>query len=374
MAVGNQIGAEINLPADEIFQKVSFRISGDTEESGCRIFAELCRRQDNRHNHRGKLHQCGDTVISLKDATKAITGVLEGIFPVNVDKAYKVAKNESYTSTASNKTKISVAKPKVLIPRIPGTNCEYDSKRAFDRAGADAEIFIFKNYSPSAIQESIVQMSRLIDNSQIVMLPGGFSLGDEPEGSGKYIANVLSSPRIAESIMNLLKKRDGLMLGICNGFQALIKVGLVPYGDIRPMRDDSPTLTFNDIGRHQSRIVHTRIASNLSPWMHKVNVGDVISVAISHGEGKFVCSKDEMQALCASGQIATQYVNLAGDATYDINFNPNGSYNAVEGITSPDGRVLGKMGHNERHTANTFINVPGNFDSKIFESGVEYFK
>ena len=375
MAVGNQTGVEIKLPADELFQSKYLSVIVEIPE---KVDAEFL-----LSSIGGKIIgttteenyiKCGDTIISLKDATKAITGVLEGVFPVNVDKAYKVAKNESYISTASNKAKISVAKPKVLIPVFPGTNCEYDSKRAFDRAGADAEIFIFKNYSPSAIQESISQMSRLIDSSQIVMLPGGFSLGDEPEGSGKYIANVLSSPRIAESIMNLLKKRDGLMLGICNGFQALVKVGLVPYGDIRPMRDDSPTLTFNDIGRHQSRIVHTRIASNLSPWMHKVNVGDVISVAISHGEGKFVCSKEEMQALCAGGQIATQYVNLAGDATYDINFNPNGSYNAVEGITSPDGRVLGKMGHNERHTANTFINVPGNFDSKIFESGVEYFK
>ncbi|MEX1378072.1 MAG: phosphoribosylformylglycinamidine synthase [Eubacteriales bacterium] len=375
MAVGNQIGADIDMDSKELFQNKYLSVL--VEMPNAVDAAELIKDVDGKIIGRTtdeNFIQAGDVKILLSTATNAITSVLEDVFPVNADKAYKVAVNESYISKSNAKAKISAAKPKVLIPVFPGTNCEYDSKRAFDNAGAEAEIFIFKNYSPSVIQESIEQMAKLIDNSQIVMLPGGFSLGDEPEGSGKYIANVLSNGQIAESIMNLLKKRDGLMLGICNGFQALIKVGLVPYGDIRPMRDDSPTLTFNDIGRHQSRIVHTRVASSLSPWMSQVQVGDVISVAISHGEGKFVCSKEEMQAMSKNGQIATQYVNLRGDATYDINFNPNGSYNAVEGITSPDGRVLGKMGHNERYTKNTFINVPGNFDSKIFKSGVEYFK
>ena len=375
MAVGNQIGVELDIPADELF-----------EHKYLSVIMEIPKRVDASFllsSVNGKIIgktteenylKCGDISISLSNATNAITNVLEDVFPVNVDKGYRVAKNESYTSKSHQKPKVNIAKPKVLIPVFPGTNCEYDSKKAFQNAGADAEIFIFKNYNASVIQESIVQMARLIDKSQIVMIPGGFSLGDEPEGSGKYIANVLSNNYIADSIMNLLKKRDGLMLGICNGFQALVKVGLVPYGEIRPMKDDSPTLTFNDIGRHQSRIVHTKVASNLSPWMSKVNVGDVISVAISHGEGKFVCSKEELNLLSKNGQISTQYVNLAGDATYDINFNPNGSYNAIEGITSPDGRVLGKMGHNERFTSNTFVNVPGNFDSKIFVSGVDYFK
>jgi len=375
MAVGNQIGVDLDIAPDELFthkylsviveipkkvdasflmQSINGRIIGKTIDE--------------------KYLRCGDISIPLNDATKAITGVLEDVFPVNVDQAYKVAKNEIYTAKSAKKASISIAKPKVLIPVFPGTNCEYDSKRAFDAVGGDAEIFIFKNYNPSVIAESIEKMAQLIDNSQIVMIPGGFSLGDEPDGSGKYIANVLSNAQIADSIMNLLTKRDGLMLGICNGFQALIKVGLVPYGEIRPMKNDSPTLTFNNIGRHQSKIVHTRVASNISPWMNGVNTGDIVSVAISHGEGKFVCSKEEMQILSQNGQIATQYVNLDGNATYDINFNPNGSYNAVEGITSPDGRVLGKMGHNERSTKNTFINVEGNFDSKIFKSGIDYFK
>lgn len=375
MAVGNQIGVELDLSKEDLFDskylsvivEIPNKLDADfiLKSIGGKVIGQTIEE---------KYLRCGEVSLALTDATKAITGVLEDVFPVNVDMAYKVAKNETYNAKTIKKPSVFVAKPKVLIPVFPGTNCEYDSKRAFDAAGGNAEIFIFKNYSSSVIQESINKMAQLIDQSQIVMLPGGFSLGDEPEGSGKYIANVLSNAQVADSIMNLLKKRDGLMLGICNGFQALIKVGLVPYGEIRPMRDDSPTLTFNDVGRHQSRIVHTRVASNLSPWMSGVNTGDVISVAISHGEGKFVCSKDEMQNLSKNGQIATQYVNLNGDATYDINFNPNGSYNAVEGITSPDGRVLGKMGHNERSSKNTFINVDGEFDSKIFKSGVEYFK
>ena len=375
MALGNHIGIELNISSEELFNSnyLSVIIEIPKKSDAKSMLSSVNGRVIGKTTDETQL-KCGSISISINEAANAMTNVLEDIFPVNVDKSYKVASNENYISASVQKPKIKIAKPKVLIPVFPGTNCEYDSKRAFDSAGADSEIFIFKNYSPDAIQQSIDEMSKLIDKSQIVMIPGGFSLGDEPDGSGKYIANVLSNKRIADSIMNLLKNRDGLMLGICNGFQALIKVGLVPYGEIRPMADNSPTLTFNDIGRHQSRIVRTRIASDLSPWMSGVKTGDIISVAISHGEGKFVCSKSEMQLLSAKGQIATQYVNLSGNATYDINYNPNGSYNAVEGITSPDGRVLGKMGHNERYTSNTFINVDGNFDSKIFISGVEYFK
>ena len=245
---------------------------------------------------------------------------------------------------------------KTAVVVFPGSNCDLDVVNAV-RDTLQTEVLTVWHDS-----------SELPGNTDLVIFPGGFSYGD-------YLrcGAMASKSRIMDPIRK--HAENGLpLLGICNGFQALIKVGLVPYGEIRPMRDNSPTLTFNDIGRHQSRIVHTRVASNLSPWMSGVNTGDVISVAISHGEGKFVCSKEEMQTLSANGQIATQYVNLAGDATYDINFNPNGSYNAVEGITSPDGRVLGKMGHNERYTTNTFKNVEGNFDSKIFKSGVNYFK
>jgi len=375
MTLGNNIGAELTIADDDLFKKSYISVLVEIPEKvDAGFILKSIEGKIIGKTTEEPVIKCGSVNISLKTAGNAIISVLEDVFPINADKAYKTASNETYHAKAVKKAAVPIAKPKVLIPVFPGTNCEYDSKKAFEKAGADTEIFVFRNYNPDVIQQSIEQMANLINDSQIVMIPGGFSLGDEPEGSGKYIANVLSSNRIAESIMNLLKKRDGLMLGICNGFQALIKVGLVPYGEIRPMKNDSPTLTFNDIGRHQSRIVHTRVASNLSPWMSGVKTGDIVSVAISHGEGKFVCTKEEMESLASNGQITTQYVNLNGDATYDINYNPNGSYNAVEGITSPDGRVLGKMGHNERYTSNTFINVPGNYDSKIFESGVKYFK
>ncbi len=375
MALGNNIGAELSLETDDLFKSsyLSVLIEIPSKVDADFILKSVGGKIIGRTSESPYL-KCGSVTISLKNATAKITGVLEDVFPINADKAYKTAVNETYHAKTVKKAKVSIAKPRVLIPVFPGTNCEYDSQRAFEKAGGKTNIFIFKNYNSDVIHQSIDKMAELIDQSQIIMIPGGFSLGDEPEGSGKYIANVLSNSKIADSIMNLLANRDGLMLGICNGFQALIKVGLVPYGEIRPMKGDSPTLTFNDIGRHQSRIVRTRVSSSMSPWMSEVNVGDIISVPISHGEGKFVCSKDELKKLAENGQVASQYVNYDGNATYDINFNPNGSYNAIEGITSPDGRILGKMGHNERYTPNTFTNVPGNYDSKIFESGIKYFK
>jgi phosphoribosylformylglycinamidine synthase len=267
-----------------------------------------------------------------------------------------------------------VARPRVFIPVFPGTNTEYDTAAAFEKAGAVTDTLVIKNLLPEHIEETLAAMKKAITGAQILMLPGGFSAGDEPEGSAKFMCSTLRAPRIKDAVTDLLDNRDGLALGICNGFQALIKLGLVPYGDIREARSDSPTLTFNSIGRHQSRIVRTRAVSNLSPWMAGIEPGDVINVAISHGEGRFVITPEEYGILVANGQIAWQYVDMDGSPTYDIDCNPNGSMYAVEGITSPDGRVMGKMGHNERWSRNTFRNVPGDYDSGIFRSGVNYFK
>jgi phosphoribosylformylglycinamidine synthase len=233
---------------------------------------------------------------------------------------------------------------------------------------------VMKNLTPRDIEESVQVMKKKIDQSQIIMLPGGFSAGDEPEGSGKFIATVFRNPVLAEAVMELIKQRDGLVLGICNGFQALVKLGLLPYGEIRELDENSPTLTFNTIGRHASCLIQTKIVSSLSPWLAKTTPGDIHTIAISHGEGRFVASDAIIGELAANGQIATQYVDMDGRPTYDIRFNPNGSESAIEGITSRDGRIFGKMGHTERHTAHTFRNVPGEKDQHLFEAGVEYFK
>ena len=267
-----------------------------------------------------------------------------------------------------------IARPRVFIPVFPGTNCEYDSAKAFEKAGATAEIFVVKNLSGADIEYSLKHIADEISKSQIVMLPGGFSGGDEPDGSGKFIAAAFRNPYIKEAVNDLLKHRDGLMLGICNGFQALIKLGLVPYGEITDLTDECPTLTYNNIGRHASCLVNTKVASVKSPWMSCCEVGDIHRIAISHGEGKFVCSEQLYQKLAANGQIATRYVDDNGNPTYDIKYNPNGSVHAVEGIFSADGRVFGKMGHSERTGDSLYKNVPGNKNQPIFESGVKYFK
>jgi phosphoribosylformylglycinamidine synthase len=278
----------------------------------------------------------------------------------------------------ANKTphiaKNRIAKPVVFIPVFPGTNCEYDSRRAFEKAGAVCETMIFRNLSSNDIHESVGRMAELINKSNIVMIPGGFSAGDEPEGSGKFIATVFRNPDIAEAMTKLIETGDGLVLGICNGFQALIKLGLLPYGKIGPMEDDSPTLTFNTIGRHVSTMVRTRISSDKSPWMQLVNIGDIHTVPVSHGEGRFFADSRHLMSLFKNGQVATQYVDDNGNPTYDIRFNPNGSVGAIEGITSPDGRIFGKMAHSERIGEGLLVNVPGDKDQRIFESGVKYFK
>jgi phosphoribosylformylglycinamidine synthase len=262
----------------------------------------------------------------------------------------------------------------VIIPVFPGTNCEYDTARAFRAAGAHARTFVINNLTPSAVAESCEELVKAIDESQIIMLPGGFSGGDEPDGSAKFITAFFRAPAVTEAVRRLLNERDGLILGICNGFQALVKLGLVPYGDIVPMTDACPTLTFNTIGRHQSRLVRTRVASDLSPWLSKCEVGDIHTVAISHGEGRFVANDDVLAQMKAAGQIATQYVTADGVPTMDLSANPNGSLLAIEGITSPDGRVLGKMGYTERSGENLYKNVPGDKYQPLFEGGVDYFK
>ncbi|WP_080803913.1 phosphoribosylformylglycinamidine synthase [Arabiibacter massiliensis] len=267
----------------------------------------------------------------------------------------------------------TIARPRVVIPVFPGNNCEYDSARAFEQAGAVVDTFVINNLTPDKVAESTAELVRLINNSQIIMLPGGFSGGDEPDGSAKFITAFFRAPAVTEAVRDLLQNRDGLMLGICNGFQALVKLGLVPFGDIRPMDEDCPTLTFNNIGRHQSRLVRTRVASNLSPWLSRCEVGDVHTVPISHGEGRFVASNQLLAQMRDAGQIATQYVDASGVPSMDLDVNPNGSAWAIEGITSPDGRVLGKMGHSERRGAGLYQNVPGDLFQPLFEGGVGYF-
>ncbi|CEN85477.1 phosphoribosylformylglycinamidine synthase [[Clostridium] sordellii] len=301
--------------------------------------------------------------------------VLEPIFPTRIKSIKEKIETISFiTDTKGYKSGISLASPKVFIPTFPGTNCEYDSARIFEKSGAKTSIKVFKNLTDKDIESSIDSMVEEIKSSQIIMLPGGFSAGDEPDGSGKFIATVFRNPKIAEAVNEFLTKQDGLMLGICNGFQALIKLGLVPYGKIMDIDENCPTLTYNKIGRHQAKMVKTRISSNKSPWLYGTEVGDIHSIAISHGEGRFVADEKTLKQLIDNGQIATQYVDLEGNATYDIDFNPNGSTFAVEGITSIDGRILGKMGHSERIGNQVVKNIIGEKDQKIFESGVKYFK
>ena len=311
---------------------------------------------------------------------------LEKVFPttVGVDTTHKIenilykgvgvgAQGDPNKKTNSMQ-KLHIAKPKIFIPVFPGTNCEYDVAKAFIDAGGEPNIVVFKNLKENDIENSIIEMEKAIKEAQIIMIPGGFSAGDEPDGSGKFIATAFRNSRIKEAIHKHLNEQDGLILGICNGFQALIKLGLVPFGEIVEMNSNMPTLTYNEIARHQSKLVTTKVVSKLSPWFNKVDLGDEFVIPISHGEGRFVANDYVMQELIKNGQIATQYVDMEGNATYDINYNPNGSVYAVEGITSKDGRILGKMGHSERSYRGNILNVPGNMDQKLFESGIEYFK
>ena len=315
-----------------------------------------------------------DEKVCLKSLYSDYENVLEKVFPTNAAEAEGEITAYSYECENRAPSVIKCAKPKVLIPVFPGTNCEYDSAKAFARAGAEPEIFVINNLTSKGISDSVEQFARLAAESQIIFVPGGFSGGDEPDGSGKFITAFFRNGVIKEEVNKLLKVRGGLMCGICNGFQAIIKLGLVPYGEIIDTDANCPTLTFNSIGRHQSRIVRTRIASNMSPWLAKAKVGDVYNVPISHGEGRFLASDELIAKLASNGQIATQYVDLNGKPTSDILYNPNNSCAAIEGITSPDGHVFGKMGHSERFSDGLYKNVEGNYDMMMFESAVEFFK
>ncbi len=313
--------------------------------------------------------------VDLAELQEAWEGAIESVFPYRAEgeQVDVISFDVAEKGVSRPAPAVHVARPRVIIPVFPGTNCEYDTAHAFERAGAKADVFVINNLTPEAVAESTHELARRIRESQIVMIPGGFSGGDEPEGSAKFITAFFRAPEVTEAVRDLLQARDGLMLGICNGFQALVKLGLVPYGDIVPMDDTCPTLTFNTIGRHQSRLVRTRVASNLSPWLSKCSVGDVHNIAISHGEGRFVASPEMVAKLVAGGQVATQYVDESGVPGMSLDVNPNGSVLAIEGITSPDGRVLGKMGHTERSGAGLYKNVPGNAYQPLIEGGVAYF-
>ena len=315
-----------------------------------------------------------DEIIDLDALQQTYENVLENVYPCNIDHKNEAPQKFSFSAKEYPKPKLSVARPKVLIPVFPGTNCEYDTAKALLTAGADPEIFVINNLCAQSVADSVDTFAKKMRNSQIVFIPGGFSGGDEPDGSGKFITAFFRNPAIMEEVNQLLYNRDGLMAGICNGFQALVKLGLVPFGKIIDTDETCPTLTYNTIGRHQSRLVQTRIASNKSPWLMETQVDDIYTVPISHGEGRFLVSDSLAKKLAENGQIATQYVDLSGNPTADIRFNPNNSCFAIEGITSPDGRVLGKMGHSERIGNGLYKNIDGNFDMGMFRSAVKYFK
>lgn len=316
----------------------------------------------------------GTESVEAGDLLKAYENKLESVYTCNIPDMKTPVKNFSYTASSYASPTIKCAKPKVLIPAFPGTNCEFDSAKAILDAGAQPEIIVINNLTSSGIQQSVEKFSESLKDAQMIFIPGGFSGGDEPDGSGKFITAFFRNASIKEGVTELLEKRDGLMCGICNGFQALIKLGLVPYGKIIDTDENCPTLTFNTIARHQSRIVRTRIASNKSPWLSLMNTGDIVNVPISHGEGRFIASDELIEKLALNGQIATQYVDFDGQASKDVRFNPNGSVYAVEGITSPDGRVFGKMGHSERIGDGLYKNVEGNYNIRMFEAAVKYFK
>ena len=314
-----------------------------------------------------------NVVLDLEELIKLWEEPLEKVFPTRVEQKGE-ARNILSQKTPTITRKLPITRPHVFIPVFPGTNCEYDSAKAFEDAGAKVSTVVFKNLKPQDIQDSIELFAKEIEKAQIIMFPGGFSSGDEPDGSGKFISSIFRNPKLKDLIHKHLYEKDGLMLGICNGFQALVKLGLLPYGEIREMDDTMPTLTFNTISRHQSKMVNTKVVSKMSPWFSEVELGEEFTVPISHGEGRFIVSKELEEQLIANGQIATQYVDFNGNATYDIDFNPNGSIDAIEGITSPDGRILGKMGHSERCYRDILKNMPGKKDQKIFEAGVNYYR
>ena len=373
MAFGNCLGAELTCQdagalsapafADIVMEvKASMKdtLTGKYEMLGCVI-------------KEPEIRVSGE-VISLEEALKTWEAPLEKVFKSTASEDDSVLETPFYENGQIYVCKNKVAKPHVFIPVFQGTNCEYDSTKAFEKAGAEVSTCVFRNLTADDIRESVDAFAKEIENAQIIMFPGGFSAGDEPEGSAKFFATAFQNAKIKEAVMKLLNERDGLALGICNGFQALIKLGLVPYGEITGQVPDSPTLTFNTIGRHISRMVYTKIVSNKSPWLSLVKPGDVITSPASHGEGRFVASKEWIDKLFANGQVATQYCDPDGVVTMADAGNINGSYAAIEGITSPDGRIFGKMAHIERIGRGVAVNIFGEQDMKVFEAGVKYFK
>ena len=368
MSFGNQIGFQAGMePVDWYADMPGAIVAELTEEVNL-----PCAKRLGETTQPAIIALPGEAV-SVDELLKLNDGVLEQVYPTRAGSSEAV-EPISWDKRSVVVCKHKVARPRAVIPVFPGTNCEYDTAQACLRAGIDPQIVVIRNLTRDALAQSAQALEAAIRASQMVVLPGGFSGGDEPDGSGKFIASFLRSPALSDAIMDLLKNRDGLMLGICNGFQALVKLGLVPYGEIRPMDDQCPTLTYNLIGRHQSRYVTTRVASVQSPWMLQSNVGDLHTVPISHGEGRFVGPQAVIDQLIANGQVATQYVDLAGQPSMDIDVNPNGSIQAIEGVFSPDGRVFGKMGHLERRGQYVGLNIPGNKHQPLFESGAEYFK
>lgn len=315
-----------------------------------------------------------DVTISTEEALLAWSGKLEKVFPTKAVKDVTPIETKLYDTKDVYICKNKVARPTVFIPVFPGTNCEYDSTRAFERAGANVITKVFKNLTAEDIRSSVEEFEKAISKAQIIMFPGGFSAGDEPDGSAKFFATAFQNEKMKEAVMKLLQERDGLALGICNGFQALIKLGLVPYGEITGQNEDSPTLTFNTINRHISKMVYTKVVTNKSPWLAGAELGKTYVTPASHGEGRFVASREWIDKLFANGQVATQYADFNGNVSMDEEWNVNGSYAAIEGITSADGRCLGKMAHVERRDTAVAMNIYGEQDMKIFESGVEYFK
>ena len=374
MAFGNELGVTLNdrLSIDELFAKDygSIIVEMDPEDyAACKLAGKEIGTVTEQPNF-----VAGTTSISMKEAYEAWTGRLEEVFPTRSGVEQKPLEDTLFDAKQVYTAQRKLARPKVFIPVFPGTNCEYDTTKAFEQAGAEVETLVFKNMTEGQIVESVNAFEKAIRESQILMFSGGFSAGDEPDGSAKFIASIFRNPKIMDAVHDLLQQRDGLALGICNGFQALIKLGLVPYGEIKPQTAGAPTLTTNSIGRHISKSVYTKVVTNKSPWLMRAELGGVYAIPASHGEGRFVAEESVIKELFTNGQVATRYVDLQGNPTMDEEFNPNGSYAAIEGITSPDGRVLGKMAHSERIGDGVAVNIYGNQNQHIFESGVSYFK